>query len=47
MTQISLFDTVKDDDIINELRSIDIGNMTPLDALNKLYQLQNKVKNRW
>ena len=45
MTQISLFDTVKDDDIIDELRSIDIGNMTPLDALNKLYQLQNKVKN--
>ena len=47
MTQISLFDTVKDDDIIDELRSIDIGNMTPPDALNKLYQLQNKVKNRW
>ena len=47
MTQISLFDTVKDDDIIDELRSIDIGNMTPLDALTKLYQLQNKVKNRW
>ena len=47
MTQISLFDTVKDDDIIDELRSIDIGNMTPLDALNKLYQLHNKVKNRW
>lgn len=47
MTQISLFDTVKDDDIIDELRSIDIGNMTPLDSLNKLYQLQNKVKNRW
>lgn len=47
MTQILLFDTVKDDDIIDELRSIDIGNMTPLDALNKLYQLQNKVKNRW
>ena len=44
MTQISL---LKDDDIIDELRSIDIGNMTPLDALNKLYQLQNKVKNRW
>ena len=44
MTQISLFDTVKDDDIIDELRSIDIGNMTPLDALNKLYQLQNKVQ---
>ena len=45
--QISLFDTVKDDDIITEIRNMDLGNMTPLDALNKLYELQNKVKNRW
>ena len=44
---MSLFDTVKDDDIIKELREVDISNMTPLDALNKLYELQNKVKNRW
>lgn len=47
LTQMSLFDTVKDDDIIEELKNVDIGNMTPLDALNKLYELQNKVKNRW
>lgn len=47
LTQMSLFDTVKDDDIIEELRSIDVGNLTPIDALNKLYELQNKVKNRW
>ena len=44
---MSLFDTVKDDDIIRELREVDISNLTPLDALNKLYELQNKVKNRW
>jgi DNA mismatch repair protein MutS len=47
LTQMSLFDTISDDDIIEELRSVDIGNMTPLDALNKLYELQNKVNNRW
>ena len=47
LTQMSLFDTVKDDDIIQELRDIDISNLTPLDALNKLYELQNKIKNRW
>ena len=47
LSQMSLFDTINDDDIINELRNVDIGNMTPLDALNKLYELQNKVKNRW
>ena len=47
LSQMSLFDTINDDDIIEELRNVDIGNMTPLDALNKLYELQNKVKNRW
>lgn len=47
LAQMSLFDTIKDDDIINELRNADLSNMTPIDALNKLYELQNKVKNRW
>ncbi len=47
LEQISLFDTVKDDDIIEELRSVDISSMTPLEAMNKLNELQNKVKNRW
>jgi DNA mismatch repair protein MutS len=47
LSQMSLFDTLSDDNIIDELRNVDIGNMTPLDALNKLYELQNKVKNRW
>ena len=45
--QISLFDTVKDDDIITEIRDMDLGNMTPLEALNTIYRLQNKIKNRW
>ena len=44
---MSLFDAIKDDDIIDELTSIDVGNMTPIEALNKLYELQNKAKNRW
>ncbi len=47
MAQISLFDTVKDDDIIRELSDLNLGNLTPIDALNKLYELQNKIKNRW
>lgn len=45
--QISLFDTVRDDDIILELRDIDISTLTPIDALNTIYRLQNKIKNRW
>ena len=47
LAQMSLFDTVKDDDILEELKSVDLSNMTPIDALNKLYELQNKIKNRW
>ncbi len=47
LAQMSLFDTTSDDSIIDELRNIEISNLTPLDALNKLNELQNKVKNRW
>ena len=47
LKQISLFDTVKDEDIIKELQSIDITTLTPLEALNKLHAFQNKLKNRW
>ena len=47
LEQISLFDTVKDDDVVKELEELDISNMTPMDAMNTLYRLQNKLKNRW
>ena len=47
IAQMSLFDTVKDDDVIEELKNLDVGNMTPIDALNTIYRLQNKLKNRW
>lgn len=46
-TQISLFDTVKDDDVLSEIKQLDVQNMTPIDALNTLFKLQNKLKNRW
>ena len=45
--QISLFDTVQDQDIIEELKKLDITTLTPMDAMNTLYRLQNKLKNRW
>ena len=47
LAQFSLFDTVKDDDVLEELKNIDVGNLTPVDALNTIYRLQNKLKNRW
>ncbi len=47
LEQISLFDTVTDEDVVKELTEIDVSNLTPVDALNTLYRLQNKLKNRW
>ncbi|MCM1049377.1 MAG: DNA mismatch repair protein MutS [Clostridiales bacterium] len=47
LEQISLFDTVKDEDVLKELTEVDVQNLTPIDALNTLYRLQNMLKNRW
>ncbi len=47
LAQMSLFDTVTDDDILEEIKSLDIGNLTPIDALNTLYKLQGKLNNRY
>ncbi|GHU43385.1 DNA mismatch repair protein MutS [Clostridia bacterium] len=45
--QISLFDTVGDDAIIREIKEMDLGQLTPIESLNFLYQVQGKIKNRW
>lgn len=47
LDQMSLFDTVSDSDVLKELEEIDVTNLTPIDALNTIYRLQNKLKNRW
>lgn len=47
LAQMSLFDTVTDADVVKELMEIEVNSMSPLDALNTLYRLQNKLKNRW
>jgi DNA mismatch repair protein MutS len=46
--QLSLFDIKEEDedDIIRELCEADISNLTPLEALNKLYELQTRAKDR-
>jgi len=43
--QLSLFDTPDYSEIIAELKHLDISKVTPIDALNKLYALQEKLKN--
>ncbi|MDD6325565.1 MAG: DNA mismatch repair protein MutS [Lachnospiraceae bacterium] len=47
LDQMSLFDTVSDSDVLKELQELEVSTMTPIDALNTLYRLQNKLKNRW
>ena len=47
LAQVSLFDTVTDDDILKELKETDITKLTPMEALNTLDRLQRKLLNRW
>ena len=44
--QLSFFDSITDAEIVKEIEEIDITTLTPLDGLNLLYQIQNKIKNR-
>ena len=43
--QIGFLPSTKDEKFIEELRGIDILNMTPMKAFNKLYEIVNKAKN--
>ncbi len=47
LDQMTLFDTVSDEDVLNELKEIEISTLTPIEALNVLNRLQNRLKNRW
>ncbi len=47
LCQMSIFDTVREDDIIKEIMELEVNRMSPLDALNTLDKLQAKLKNRW
>ena len=44
--QFSLFSMLGNEDIVAELRDLDIARLTPIDAINKMYQLQKKIKDR-
>ena len=47
LSQMALFDTVTDEDVLKELMEVEVNTLAPIDALNVLYRLQNKLKNRW
>ena len=44
--QLTLFDTVREDDVLKEIEELELSNMTPLDAMNTLYRIQSRLKNR-
>ena len=43
VTQMS-FDSMYDNELVEDIKSLDILNMTPLDAMNALYNLHSKAK---
>ncbi|MBR5419732.1 MAG: DNA mismatch repair protein MutS, partial [Lachnospiraceae bacterium] len=45
--QMSFFDTSTDEDILTELEALEITTLTPLEAMNTLYHLQSRLKNRY
>ncbi|MCD7745902.1 MAG: DNA mismatch repair protein MutS [Lachnospiraceae bacterium] len=45
--QMTMLEAATDADILKELQELDVPNMTPMDALNTLYKMQSKLKNRW
>lgn len=50
MTQLSIFDAVtsfRSEDILFELRDIDLTRVTPMDAINLIYKWQEKLKEQW
>ncbi len=47
LNQMTLYDTVKSEDIIKEIEELQINDITPMDALNILSRMQGKLKNRW
>ena len=46
-SRISGMCTKENEDILKELDEIDVSTLTPIDALNTIYRLQNRLRNRW
>ncbi|MBP5305298.1 MAG: DNA mismatch repair protein MutS [Lachnospiraceae bacterium] len=44
--QLSLFGSSLNEDVIIELRDMNLSEISPIDALNKLYQMQKTIKSR-
>ncbi len=47
LKQMSMFDTVSEQEIIKEILELELNRMSPIDALNVLDKLQARLRNRW
>ena len=47
LKQMSMFDTVSEQEIIKEILELELNRMSPIDALNTLDKLQARLRNRW
>ncbi len=47
LMQLSFKAAVSDEDILKELKGLELSAMTPIDALNTLYRMQSRLLNRW
>ena len=41
---MSLFDTVKDDDVLEEIKTLDVSHLTPIDALNHTVSAAEQIE---
>jgi len=46
-TQMSFLETTNDNDVMRELKTLDLSDITPIQALNTLYRLQNELNNKY
>ena len=44
--QLTFMSVVQDDDVLKEIKELDLTRMTPMDALNTLFRLQAEITNR-
>ena len=43
---MTIFDYHGNDDIVNEIKELDLNIITPIEAMNILYSLQDKARDR-
>ena len=42
--QLPLFGGIQDETVLDEIRKIDLNEMTPLEAMNKIEEFQNRIQ---